>query len=151
MQDRQTGTTDRVSVDATGVEGNPASDVRSISADGRYVAFYSSASNLVAGDTNGTRDVFQASNPLWQPNTPPTANATSGSGQEDGARVAIVLSGTDPDAGDAIDSFTLASLPANGHLYTAAVGGTQLDFGGIVAASGNSDRRFPAGRPELER
>ena len=29
-----------------------------ISADGRYVAFYSDASNLVAGDTNGTYDVF---------------------------------------------------------------------------------------------
>ena len=30
----------------------------SISADGRYVAFYSSASNLVPGDTNGTKDIF---------------------------------------------------------------------------------------------
>jgi len=30
----------------------------SISADGRYVAFYSFASNLVTGDTNQTADVF---------------------------------------------------------------------------------------------
>ncbi|HEY7148945.1 MAG TPA: PASTA domain-containing protein, partial [Gaiellaceae bacterium] len=30
----------------------------SISADGRYVAFYSEASNLVSGDTNGATDVF---------------------------------------------------------------------------------------------
>ncbi len=29
-----------------------------ISADGRFVAFSSFASNLVAGDTNGTWDVF---------------------------------------------------------------------------------------------
>src|SRR4051794_27035867 len=29
-----------------------------MSADGRYVAFYSSASNLVPGDTNNTPDVF---------------------------------------------------------------------------------------------
>ena len=31
----------------------------SISADGRYVAFESAASNLVAGDTNGSWDVFR--------------------------------------------------------------------------------------------
>ena len=30
----------------------------SLSADGRYVAFASQASNLVTGDTNGTSDVF---------------------------------------------------------------------------------------------
>jgi len=29
-----------------------------LSADGRYVAFESVASNLVAGDTNGMRDIF---------------------------------------------------------------------------------------------
>ena len=30
----------------------------SISADGRYVAFSSDASNLVPGDTNGKQDIF---------------------------------------------------------------------------------------------
>lgn len=39
-------------------DGNGQSVAASISADGRYVAFYSSASNLVAGDTNGQPDVF---------------------------------------------------------------------------------------------
>ena len=29
-----------------------------MSADGRFVAFYSYANNLVPGDTNGTTDVF---------------------------------------------------------------------------------------------
>ena len=32
--------------------------VTSVSADGRFVAFYSNADNLVAGDTNSTADVF---------------------------------------------------------------------------------------------
>jgi Tol biopolymer transport system component len=58
VRDRQTGTTYLVSRDSAGVEGNGYSDSPSISADGRYVAFQSSATNLVSGDTNGAYDVF---------------------------------------------------------------------------------------------
>jgi Tol biopolymer transport system component len=58
VHDRQTGQTTRVSVDSTGVEGDADSSWPSISSDGRYVAFHSYATNLVAGDTNGSRDVF---------------------------------------------------------------------------------------------
>jgi Tol biopolymer transport system component len=48
-----------VSMDASGTtSGNSASDEPTISADGRFVAFSSSASNLVAGDTNNVSDVF---------------------------------------------------------------------------------------------
>ena len=52
------GATTRVSVDSAGVEGNGESDAPVVSADGRYVAFHSSATNLVSGDTNGKKDVF---------------------------------------------------------------------------------------------
>jgi Tol biopolymer transport system component len=48
----------RVSVDSSGAQGNNLSDLAAISADGRYVAFYSSASNLVPGDTNRAPDIF---------------------------------------------------------------------------------------------
>ena len=62
VHDRTTKITERVSVDSAGKEGNNASgggsDPVSISADGRYVAFTSDASNLVVGDTNVFRDVF---------------------------------------------------------------------------------------------
>src|SRR5919202_877797 len=51
-------TTRRVSVDTNGTQGNSNSSSPSISADGRYVAFDSEASNLVSGDTNGTGDIF---------------------------------------------------------------------------------------------
>jgi len=54
VRDRGTGETTRVSVDSAGVEGNHDSHFPSISADGRYVAFMSLASNLVAGDASGT-------------------------------------------------------------------------------------------------
>jgi hypothetical protein len=56
--DRTTATIDRVSLADGGGQGNSASLKPSISADGRYVAFESSASNLVPGDTNGKADVF---------------------------------------------------------------------------------------------
>jgi Tol biopolymer transport system component len=49
----------RVSVDSNGAQANGRSDpYPSISADGRFVAFASVASNLVAGDTNGASDIF---------------------------------------------------------------------------------------------
>jgi hypothetical protein len=58
VRDRTGGTTTRVSVDSAGVEANSTSDVPSISADGNVVAFMSTATNLVAGDTNSATDVF---------------------------------------------------------------------------------------------
>ena len=58
VHDMQTGRTVRVSVSSAGTQGNGSSFYPSISADGRYVAFVSYASNLVAGDTNGQPDVF---------------------------------------------------------------------------------------------
>jgi hypothetical protein len=58
VHDRATGITERVSVDSSGVEGDSDSQSPSISADGQIVAFHGDASNLVAGDTNGSWDVF---------------------------------------------------------------------------------------------
>jgi subtilisin family serine protease/archaellum component FlaF (FlaF/FlaG flagellin family) len=58
VHDRKTGVTERVSVASDGSEANDQSATPVISADGRYVAFPSLASNLVAGDTNRALDVF---------------------------------------------------------------------------------------------
>jgi hypothetical protein len=58
VHDRETGQTTRVSVTSEGVQGNQASWHPAISANGRYVAFDSRATNLVPGDSNGTWDVF---------------------------------------------------------------------------------------------
>lgn len=63
VHERKTGTTERVSVasDGTPALGIPDKDFSghpSISANGRYVAFTSSAPNLVAGDVNLAADVF---------------------------------------------------------------------------------------------
>jgi hypothetical protein len=56
--DRVTGLIERVSIDSSGNESNSDSSRPTLSADGRYVAFSSNASNLVSGDTNQGYDVF---------------------------------------------------------------------------------------------
>lgn len=58
VHDRATGVTTRVSVGVGSVQGNDHSFTPSISRDGRIVAFWSLANNLVANDTNGVADVF---------------------------------------------------------------------------------------------
>lgn len=58
VRDRKTDTTRRISVATGGAQGNRESVQPAISADGRYVAFTSGASNLVPGDTNRRLDVF---------------------------------------------------------------------------------------------
>ena len=58
VHDIASATTIRVSVTSAGVQGNGASWNPGISADGRFVVFQSSASNLVSGDTNDAIDVF---------------------------------------------------------------------------------------------
>src|SRR2546426_3324673 len=52
------GVTERVSVSSSGDQANSDSQPSAISAEGRFVAFASYASNLVPGDTNGWGDVF---------------------------------------------------------------------------------------------
>lgn len=59
VKDRTMNTVERVSVSSNGVEANGFSNCNAvISGDGRYVAFASSASNLVSDDGNGVSDIF---------------------------------------------------------------------------------------------
>lgn len=67
VRDRVAGTTARVNVSTAGVEANAAigpggtpaiSSTYSISYDGSKIVFSTTATNLVAGDTNGVEDTF---------------------------------------------------------------------------------------------
>ena len=64
VHDRETGETTRVSVDSDGKQsflspgGGYGNDGTAISANGRFVTFWSDASNLVPGDTNWNFDIF---------------------------------------------------------------------------------------------
>jgi tricorn protease-like protein len=57
-RDLTTGTLERISTNGSGKPGDKQSFGATVSADGRYVAFSSGASNLVRTDTNEKQDVF---------------------------------------------------------------------------------------------
>jgi len=63
VTDRTTGVTTLVSAAADGTPANASSGYAATSADGRWITYFSYASNLVPGDTNGYADVFVTSNP----------------------------------------------------------------------------------------
>jgi len=58
VYERETGKISRVSVDSNGKEADFSSFIPTISANGRYIAFHSLATNLSQGDSNNERDVF---------------------------------------------------------------------------------------------
>ncbi|MEK8032072.1 hypothetical protein AACH06_14695 [Ideonella sp. DXS29W] len=58
IKDMRTGAITRVSTDSNGNASNAGSTSSSVSYDGRYVAFVSTASNLVDNDANPSSDVF---------------------------------------------------------------------------------------------
>jgi Tol biopolymer transport system component len=87
--DRTNGTTERVSVSTGGGEANDLSTAPAITADGRYVAFTSAASDLVTGDGNSTTDVFVRDREL-----------------DTTERVSVDTGGTDPNGGSSDPSIS---------------------------------------------
>lgn len=75
LQDVVSGAIERISGALAG-EANGAGVFADISADGEVVAFESAASNLVAGDSNSTNDIFVWGKPLRVPPPQPTATRT---------------------------------------------------------------------------
>jgi Tol biopolymer transport system component len=63
VHDRQTGNTERASVDSSGLEGNGESVNAWVSDQGLHIFFASMATNLVSGDTNGGYDIFVHNRP----------------------------------------------------------------------------------------
>ena len=58
LKDRETGDVELISRSSSGVAGNLLSSLSSVSHTGRHIAFGSAATNLVAGDTNNSGDIF---------------------------------------------------------------------------------------------
>jgi Tol biopolymer transport system component len=91
LYDRNLGTTTRVSVGPGGVQGDNNSVVfgQAVSNDGTKVVFESAATNLVAGDTNGAKDVF-----VWTAGTTALVSMNSaGTGPGDGESRVSAISG----------------------------------------------------------
>lgn len=93
LRDTQTGTTERVSVSSTGVQGDFGGYGGLVSADGRYVAFNSDSTNLIGtSDTNDLTDVFLRDR---QTGTTVRVSVRNGGGQSDGSSY---LQSITPDA-----------------------------------------------------
>lgn len=70
VRDLVAGTIVRESVSDAGTEGDNHSSLPALSADGSTIAFSSSASNLIAGDTNGRGDVLVRGPDVYAPHIP---------------------------------------------------------------------------------
>lgn len=143
VRDRLTNTTTRVSVSSNGTQANGESLAQALSADGRYLTFYSFASNLVPGDTNGLPDIFvydQRTGLITRASLADDGSESNGASGElstisaDGQHVAFASTATNLTASDvngAMDVFvrdmragttTLVSanadgVPGNGHSF----------------------------------
>lgn len=81
VHDRVTRVTSRVSLGSLGEEGNLESDYPTASLDGSVLVFESVADNLVAGDSNGAKDLFVRHLQLaCAPPVPTCAAGTSAAG-----------------------------------------------------------------------
>jgi Tol biopolymer transport system component len=90
LHDRQSGTTERLSVGTDGGDADGASLQPAISADGGTVAFVSHATNLVTGDGNGLADVFVLD---LASSVTERVSIADGGGDSDAASRSPVLSG----------------------------------------------------------
>ena len=154
VYDRQTRTTQRVSVDSSGTQANSQSSNPSISSDGRYVAFSSHANNLVTGDTNYTWDIFVYDR---QTRTTQRVSVATGGTQanseshpasisSDGRYVAFLSHANNLVSGDTNntwDIFVHDRQTITTQRVSVATGGTQANSGSS-AASISSDGRYVA-------
>lgn len=127
LHDRDNGTTERVSIDAFGVEGNGDSMSASVSEDGRYVCFESSADNLVANDTNAASDIFVYDRQLL---APVRVSVDSAGTEANGASTNPAMSADGNSFAYTSDATNLTTVPlkapANVYFHDRASGATQL-------------------------
>lgn len=113
-----------VTLASIGLNSNPAdgdSISPSISADGRYVAFLSSAMNLVDSDTNGVTDVFvrdtcAGATSACTPATQRVSVATGGV-QANGASTSATISGTGRFITFESAATNLGAIPSSGGIF----------------------------------
>jgi len=143
VHDREAGITERVSVSSGGEQANNASLYTAISADGRYVTFSSSASNLVPGDTNNTWDVFirDRSNDTTPPTTIDDLSGISGENGWFTSDVQVTLTATDNEGGSGVAgtefSFDGQSWNTYGDPITVSDEGTTTIYYRSVDNAGN--------------
>ncbi|MDB6112114.1 MAG: hypothetical protein JWR69_3864 [Pedosphaera sp.] len=148
VRDLLIGTNLLVSINTNGnASGDGVSTDPAISGDGRYVAFTSSAGNLVMGDTNKTQDVFVRD--LQTAATLLVSANTTGTGAGNGASYSPVISANGRYVlfRSKANNLTAGSFSGTENLFLRDLqAGTSyaLTTSGLVAASMNSNGRFTA-------
>ncbi|MHB9054157.1 MAG: TolB family protein, partial [Thermoleophilia bacterium] len=148
VKDTQTGATTRVSTDSSGAQATGGSSYPAISADGRYVAFHSNATDLVAGDSNGVWDVFVKDTQTGATTRVSTdslgAQATGGSSDPaisaDGRYVTFHSDATNLVAGDSNGVWDVFVKDTQ----TGAISRASTDSLGAQATGGSSDPAISA-------
>ena len=145
------GQTTRVSVASDGTQGNSYGSFKSdISADGRFVTFFSGSNNLVPGDTNGRSDAFLRDRLTKQTTRVSIASdGTQGDSYSfpagisaDGRFVAFTSNASNFIPGDSngdVDAFVHDRITGNTTPVSIATNGTQgnsLSFAGGISADG---------------
>lgn len=119
------GPIERVSVGVGGSEADGPSTNSVISSDGRYVAFLSGATNLVAGDTNGVADVFVVDRGVGGDTTSLTGIVRDEAGQPIAGAIVQDWRGFAAQT-DAAGTFVIESVPPG--VYTLRVTKTGYTF-----------------------
>jgi Tol biopolymer transport system component len=153
VYDRQQARIHQVSLNSLGLEGDAASVEPSISADGRWAAFVSSATNLVHGDLNGHDDVFVRD--LQAGETTRASLSSSGAeGDGDSAWPAISADGRFV----AFESLAANLVPEDGNdakdvflrdRWTAATSRVSVDSSGTEANGDSYGAAIPADAREI--
>jgi hypothetical protein len=157
VRDLKEGKTVLASINRSGAGGNGASVVPSLSADGRIIAFYSLATDLVANDTNGsTEDVFVRDLKTGTTTLASVNHAGTGSGNgasnnpvlsANGRFVAFTSNASDlveNDTNSAIDIFVRDLKIGTTRLASVNRGGTGSGNDGSSSPVLSADGRFVA-------
>lgn len=161
LRDLVAGTTRRVSVADDESSANGPSGIVAISGDGNRVLFVSDATNLVAGDTNGRRDLFLrdvAAKTTIRVSV--AADGTEGDGEaqdgdlsRDGQFAVFVSDSTNLVPGDTNqwpDAFVCDLATGAVERVSVRSDGSELEYGGGIGISGvptvaiSADGRFAA-------
>jgi len=115
-----TPSTTRLSVTSDGTEGSDTSIEPAITPDGRFVAFASSANNLVAGDTNNAADIMMSRTSFVRP------------------PLAYVLDGVDPNG-----EVSVIDTQSKTVIHTIALGGEPF----VIALTPDGLRAYITNEP----
>jgi len=150
VHDTMTGVTIRASESESEEGGNGKSDRPALSGDGRYVAFFSDATNLLAGDTNNFRDVYVKSlidQSVARMGQPPAGGEPNGDNtrpamSDDGRFVVFRSTATNLNSGDtnlSEDIYLQDRDPDGNGIFDQGVAGIEfISLGFTVAGDGNS-------------